>query len=145
MGIDVLIKLTSTINSANCEQEVNQYETDGKLYLKDGEIYLRYKEGSELGNTWTIVKWNPKHLDKVKIVRQGDIKAEQIFQKDYIHNTFYYNPHGRFAMKTITRDIQIAGNNQQGNIKLQYELFLNEQNVGEFNININYSEIANQN
>lgn len=144
MGIDVFIKIATIINDAS-QQEVNQYETDGKLYLKDDEIYLRYREGIELGNTRTIIKWNPKLLDKVKIVRQGDIRVEQIFQKDFVHDTFYYNPHGRFAMKTITRDIHIDSNNQQGNIKLVYELFLNEQSVGEFSININFSEIANQN
>lgn len=142
MGIDILVKLASTINNGS-QQEVNQFETDGKLYLKDDEIYLRYKESIDLGNTWTTIKWNPKQLDTVKIIRQGDIRAEQIFQKEFVHNTFYYNPHGRFAMKTITRDIHIGGNNQQGNIKLVYQLFLNEQNVGEFSININFSEIAN--
>lgn len=144
MGIDVLIRLASTINDGN-QQEVNQFETNGKLYLKDDEIYLRYKEGIDLGNTWTTIKWNPKQLDTVKIVRQGDIRAEQIFHKDFVHETFYYNTHGRFAMKTITRDIHIGGNDQQGDIKLVYQLFLNEQNAGEFSININFTEIANQN
>lgn len=141
MSVEVKFHIHTKIKHADGTKEEFTYQTDGNLYDKNNERFLRYKEQPELGNTWSILKWNSNSSpEKLSIIRQGEIKSNQLFQKGLLNKSLYHSPHGILDMETRTTQLRIEEKTStEGKISIQYNLTINKNVIGNYNIEINYS------
>jgi len=142
MSVEVDIKLKTRIVHANGEEEILSNQLRGTLYEKGDEFFLRYQEymGQDLGITWTTIRWNRKTESNVTILRQGDIKMKQVFDKNKVNLAQYHSPYGILDMKTITHELVIANCiPTSGRIELHYQLSINHQGVSEYWLEVEYS------
>ncbi len=141
MTKDVKIFIKTKIDYENTTKEFIEYQYKGKLYLKNNNKFLRYKEDckQELGNTWTTIKWSEVEKPyKVLLVRQGETKMKNVFQEGFKHISNYRSLHGSYKMEIITNKININKKVEAGNIKLYYKLQLNNLPIGDYILEIDY-------
>lgn len=140
IDITITTKIKYTDNTE--ENFKNLYE--GVIYNKSNEYYIRYQETIEqnLGNTWAIIKWKKKSdLNKIVIIRQGDIKANQTFSKGRKDISNYHNVNGDFEIEIDTNDVIIEiSSDDNGIINLDYQMTINSQLIGNYYLEINYSK-----
>jgi len=135
-GLEASIKIESNQIISHNFEEKNQYQINGKIYFNNHEYFIRYKE-PDLGNTWTIIKWNNLNVNKVSILRQGEIRTEQ-----KIYKANYRSPSGDIQLATFTKELSIRLLNKwEGNIFLAYELTSQGEYIGEYRIKINFKGI----
>lgn len=143
-GLDVSISVNSNQKTFDGSIERNDYLYTGKLYQKGNEYYLRYREFEELGNTWAIIKWNTE-AKAVSIIRQGDVKAEQLFKQDFTHQTTYRSPHGTFVFDISTAQLNIELlNEKEGRIYIEYKIDSSGQHIAEHKIEINFKSTKDE-
>lgn len=147
MGRQVIIRINSIITHISGEQETLNSEFIGSLYNKDGDLFLSYKEKKEeMGNTSTFVKWNIGGCPKVSIIRQGDVRMNQVFIKGYNHQSLYQSPNGALEMEIVTKGVTVPSKfDSMGQLSLLYELKLNKGIIGFYNLQLNYTEVEAQN
>ena len=140
MAQEIKIKIKTRIKDVMGEIEENTFVTEGSLYEKENELYIRYKEQQELGNTWTVVKWEKAKRNKprVSLIRQGDVRLTQVFQEGIKQPSRYQTPHGALDMNTITKSVVIEQGSDKGAISLDYELEINNGNVGDYYVVISF-------
>jgi len=141
MSREVKILVTTSIDYENEVKETMNNQYSGVLYFKGNDCFLRYKDNpnQELGNTWTIIKWNKYYKPyTVTLVRQGDIKMKQIFQEGYTHLSEYKGPFGNINLETITNGIDLTDNEDKGKIRLDYNMKINYQISGKYTLEVTY-------
>lgn len=140
MSAEVNIQIHSKTTYENGEIEQISYDTIGQAYKKDNYYFLRYKEDTQLqlGNTWTIVKWTmEEEQNEVVIIRQGDTKMKQVFKEGFTHQSNYQSQYGVLYMETVTNKIDIQLKTLfKGKINLKYELQIDNQTVGAYDLTI---------
>ncbi|MGD9677977.1 MAG: DUF1934 domain-containing protein [Vulcanibacillus sp.] len=141
MSREVKILVTTIIDYENEVKETMSNQYSGVLYFKGNDCFLRYKDNpkQELGNTWTIIKWNKYYTPYiVTLVRQGDIKMKQVFQEGYTYLSEYKGPFGNINLETITNDIAIIDNEDGGKIYLVYNMKISSQISGKYTLEVTY-------
>lgn len=135
-----LIRVKTKITLPDGANEEIVQNTEGTLYLKDNDYFLRYKEVNqeELGESWTTIKW-PITEQEVTIIRQGNIRMKQTFILHQEESGYYHTPLGVLDIKTKTSYVQIDIENKV--IVLDYELWVNQERAGRYEVNISYREI----
>lgn len=139
MGLDVLIKVNSEMRYANGQKETITQSYVGQLFDKENHYYLRYREKSELGDVWTNIKWSTYSPNNITIIRQGSIKATQIFKEGYSHNSLYQNQFVSFSLSTNTTKLEIDHRGNSGYIYVDYEISNEEQLLGYYSTKIEYN------
>ncbi len=138
---DVKVLVRTNINYHNSTNELIEYQYNGTQYLKKNNIFLRYKDNNnqDMGNTWTIVKWNEdENPTRVTLIRQGETRSKNVFQKGYKHIGEYYSLSLLFEMETTTKDLYIKKKANGGQILVNYNLKLNNQLIGNYIFEIDY-------
>ncbi|BEP27748.1 YwiB family protein [Helicovermis profundi] len=120
--MECFIRVNSTIIPAKGEKQVIEFDSEAKIYSKNGSIYILYSESeiSGMEGTKTLIK---AKKDKVVLKRNGSNISELIFEKGINHSQSYITPYGNFLMETLTERIDLNINeNLQGTLALEYEL-----------------------
>lgn len=139
----VNIQVDSNIKYENHDEEQMHLQYKGVLYLKNGVYYLRYKEDDalQIGNTSTTVKWKKGNTLEVIMIRQGDVKSNQVFMQGITSVSPYQTDFGTMEMKITTDSIEIQEESLfNGNIHIRYRLELQQQVIGSIQLNIHYEE-----
>jgi len=133
---DVQIDLIAThCVDGQTEQSVHRYQ--GKGVEKGLGWYITYKEQVEgAGEVMTTVKVSDRD---VHLLRQGALQMKQQFEKGSSHQAPYVSPHGRFTMEIHTHKLRVIRQEQEGRpleIRIAYQLWLNEQYAGDHDLTI---------
>jgi len=128
-GIDVRIELESRQDDG----EAARSALAGRLYARDGALFLRYAE--EGGRTRALLRWDGRTL---RLVRTGEVESAQTFDPGAVTGGHYRTPLGRFDLRTRTHRLKIRadGPGLPMTWSWAYRLEAGGVDAGEFVINL---------
>lgn len=138
MSLDVVINIYSVIEYADGQTEKVTQSFAGKLYAKENDFFLRYKEQSDLGDIWTTIKWSNSNPIDVTIIRQGNVRTSQKFKEGLTYQSLYQNSLISFPLTTRTRKLELNHKNESGLIYVDYDISNDGKLLGKYNIKIEY-------
>lgn len=133
----VKIVVTSRQDGEETVQEVT-----GEAFVRGDTAYIKYEEpdpGPTGGVTRTLVKISGGEL---KIMRHGEVEAEQTFQVGRRLPGFYRSPFTKFNLSTHTRSLETRLVGPYGHIAWEYDLYVYEELSGNFAISLHIQEEA---
>lgn len=140
---DITLKIVGKHIYENVEEDQLELVTEGKLYKKDGRIYLTYDESEFTGLEGCRTRLTLEE-GAVRMTRSGSavgIDTEICFEKGKRFSGFYDTPYGTVAMEVLTNDLK---NNvtPEGNgvIDIDYSISLKGLVEGRSRLNIEVSE-----
>lgn len=136
MKKDVLIHILSLIDNGENEDKI-EINTKGKVFEKDGAVYLGYKETDENGYDTNDVLI--KATDKsVTVNRLGNAKSSLIVEAGKRNLCSYATPYGNQMLGISGISVSL----KEGQISFCYELDLNNTLLSKNKLNITYEESA---
>jgi len=134
----VNIKLISTIRPIDGESETLEMWLDGQLINKADSLYLKYEEMQDEKTVRTTMK-----LDKERalIMRAGAVKMRlplNIFEQQIGH---YESEFGSMPLVTQTKNMLFTRHEMRGDFHVQYDLLMGGQNVGNYTLDITFTEV----
>lgn len=135
----VIAEIAST-HRLGKETEEQRYEVPAQWFDKEGAFYLLYEEPvDQLGQTRTTMKIDEQG---VLLIRHGDIEMRQLFRPGERTQGNYQSPHGRFTLETYTLAFSLQEDKDRIQLIWSYQLQLNEENLGEYRMEISVREDA---
>lgn len=134
----VNIKLISTIRPIDGESETFEMWLKGDLLEKAGSLYLRYEEVQEHQTIRTTMKLGEK---QALIMRAGAVKMRlplNIVEQQLGH---YENELGSVPLVTQTKKMTFTHQQGSGNFYVQYDLLMSGQSVGNYTLDITFTEV----
>ncbi|MFC5450439.1 DUF1934 domain-containing protein [Paenibacillus aestuarii] len=114
--------------------ETTVQKARGELYRKGDHSYIRYEEApNELGRTVTLIKLE---TDQIRIIRQGDVQAEQTFVPGEKRAGFYHTPQGRLELETETHELTSEAVHGIGVTRWSYDLYASGTHAGHYRIKL---------
>ncbi|MBC7765870.1 MAG: DUF1934 domain-containing protein [Hyphomonadaceae bacterium] len=125
---DVII---SVIGQHHMDDDTDQTElmTQGDFYKKGAHYYAVYKETMMTGmqGTTTTLKIG---THKLSLMRFGTTNTQMIFEKGQRHSCHYDTAHGMFTMDIFAHQVDIAVDENGGEIKVSYDMALDNIAMG---------------
>lgn len=124
---DITLKITGKQCIDDQEEDQLEFVTDGKLYEKDGSIFVVYEESEVSGmeGCKTTVKVEG---DTVKMRRIGAIgfNTELYFEKGKRFSSVYQTPYGPMDIEVLTNWVKngINPESMKGKIDIEYDVSL---------------------
>ena len=111
----------------------------GRHYKKNDKHYLLYDDiEEETGvKTKNTIKFNDNH---VEVMRKGIINGKLVFKKGENNQSLYSTPFGDMLLEVLTKDIALQQIEENINLKIDYELYANNNKVSDSRIEIDISE-----
>ncbi|BDH60568.1 hypothetical protein MTP04_06980 [Lysinibacillus sp. PLM2] len=137
---NVKIKLNSTIRPTEGDHESYELWLQGSFIRKSNKMYLRYEEVLDGKTIRTTVKMNDHNA---LILRSGGVKMRLPFNLQEKQNGHYDTEYGTLPLLTKTHRLTHVHNDNnsiEGNFNVQYDLIIGGQSVGEYQLEIQYSE-----
>lgn len=111
----------------------------GKHYIKNSKHYLLYDEideenGATIKNT---IKFNEEGAE---VMRKGIINGKLVFSKGNNNQSIYSTPYGDLFIEVLTKDIQLKQQQDNVNLKIDYELYANNSKVSDSKIEIDINK-----
>ncbi|MEX2104187.1 MAG: DUF1934 domain-containing protein [Bacilli bacterium] len=124
--------------------DVKPRQTTGQLQQMGDSLYLSYSEDeTEMGRTTTRYKFERKTSQGLTLIRSGDISMRQVFVPNEVTYGRYESPFGTFQMETTTKHTAFSWDGIKGEIKLDYRLRMNEDDLGRFRLHIKFEKVFN--
>ena len=136
----VKIRLQSTITPTDGESESYELWLQGSFIQKTDKMYLRYIEELDGKSIQTTVRINN---DKALILRSGGVNMRLPFNLEMKENGHYESQYGTLPLLTKTHQLTHEHNEQTsivGRFNVNYDLIIGGQSVGEYKMEIHYSE-----
>lgn len=133
MCVKINIKTTQYDNNGN--KDIIKISSTGKLYEKNGDIYILYKE-EETGISNTIKVSD----NQVSIKRFGNINSNMVFKNGEKNITKYRMQQGIFLIETYTNNLHInIYKNESMKIYIDYNIKIKDifEGRNEVDIEIN--------
>lgn len=133
MCVKINIKTTQYDNNGN--KDIIKISSTGKLYEKNGDIYILYKE-EETGISNTVKVSD----NQVSIKRFGNINSNMVFKKGEKNITKYRMQQGIFLIETYTNNLHInIYKNKSMKIYIDYNIKIKDifEGRNEVDIEIN--------
>lgn len=134
----VNIKLISTICPIDGESETIEMWLNGHLLEKTGSMYLRYDEVQEDKTISTTIKLGEK---QALIMRAGAIKMRlplNIVEQQIGH---YESEFASMPLVIHTKEMTFTKQAVSGNFYVQYDLLMSGQSVGNYTVDITFTEV----
>lgn len=111
----------------------------GKHYIKNSKHYLLYDEiddenGTRIKNTIKFTE------NGAEVLRKGIINGKLVFAKGKSNQSLYSTPYGDLFIEILTKDIQLKQQEDNVNLKIDYELYANNSKVSYSKIEIDISK-----
>lgn len=139
---DVVLNIKSSQLLSNWEhEEAVELITPGKLYHKNGNVYITYHEGSLTGmrNTETTLK---VERGRVTLTRTGDVYSEMVFENGFRHLSYYdMGEVGGMAIGVNARRVDTSFTDQGGLIDVEYAIEVENEYTGDNNILIEVKNV----
>lgn len=137
--VNILVKTEVTQ-----EEEFKEFliEVSGHMVVINDIIYLRYEEIIEGIDTSVPVTIKILPDGTVTLIRSGDVKMKLNFSYEEKKETTYATPYGMMSISTMTNHLHVSlkNNPQSGSVKIDYDLFAGEEQLGTYHLMINFSE-----
>lgn len=135
----VKLKIVTTITQQDTDPEQYELWSEGIIMQKRDQIYLRYEEVQEQQHMHTTVRFGQE--DAI-IIRNGDIKMRMPFVLGQAQKGHYNSEYGQLPIVTLTKEMKFEPSEslQNGRFYLQYELLIGGQSVGDYALELNYTE-----
>ncbi|MEK4228306.1 DUF1934 domain-containing protein [Solibacillus sp. FSL H8-0538] len=140
-GTEVKIKLVSSIIPTEGELETYEMWLQGTFVEKTGKPYLRYEEVQEDKTIRTTVKLTN---DQALIMRSGGVNMRLPLNTTQREQGSYESPYGSLPIETKTHQLAVEleqGSNVSGRFITQYDLIIGGTSVGNYTLEIHYSEV----
>lgn len=137
---NVKIKLNSTILPQDGEEEKYEMWLNGSFIEKKSKLYLRYNEVLDDKTIHTTVKMAN---DQALILRGGDVKMRLPFNTVQQERGHYDTQFGTIPLIVKTHQLKHEHQNSDminGTFTIQYDLIISDQSVGQYKLEIHYSE-----
>ncbi|MBP5427458.1 MAG: DUF1934 domain-containing protein [Clostridiales bacterium] len=143
MNKDVIISVRGIQTSPN-DKEANQMElvTEGKYYKKGNSYYITYKESKVTGmeGTTTMVKVCEDGL--VTLIRFGTVNTQFMFKEGKKYTSYYDTMYGTFIVDILTKTVSIDVDDRGGDIRVDYNIAIDDNKRGETDFYIKIREVA---
>lgn len=120
-------------------EETSLIETKNKAsyYFKKGSHYILYEEPVE--DFQGVIKNRIKITgnDKVEIKKSGLTDSHMIFEEGKNIQSLYRTPYGEMLMGVDTRQVLVRVEEEQIEVKLVYEIWVNEEPLSDCEIVMN--------
>lgn len=138
VGIQVKIKLVSSIIPTEGERETYEMWLNGFVVDKNGTHYLRYEETQEEHLIKTTVKLTD---DSSFIMRKGAVDMRMPLNPMQQERGHYNSPYGDLPITTKTYKLAVERTNYTGTFKTQYDLIIGGKSVGNYTLDISFTEV----
>ncbi len=117
----IWLSINSEIHKTGEPVEEYGFETEGKMYHKDGADYIMYLESelSGMKGDKTVLKFKDGRLT---MHRFGVHKSELAFEKNVKIESIYHTPYGNFDMLTLASKVDF--DMESGIVELVYRLVI---------------------
>ncbi len=137
----IKLHLHTSIDQAG-QHEEHTFDENGEVTQVGSSLYIRYFETSE-GQGLPVM---------VKVASDGTVQLSRGNSKTDSQVKLYFNskvptlanyrtPYGRIPLKTVTNNlvVKIKAQPLSGEINLMYQLFDQEQNIGDYRLRLLFS------
>lgn len=138
VGTDVKIKLVSSIIPTEGEQETYEIWLQGTFIEKSGTHYLRYEEIQDDQTIRTTVKLTD---EQAFIMRNGGINMRLPLNMAQQEHGRYESKFGSIPLMTETNQLSYERLETGGQFRTEYELIIDGSSVGNYTLEINYTEV----
>lgn len=138
MKKDVLIKI-SGLQVMEETGDTIEMMAFGKHYTENDNHYLLYEDIEEESGATTknTIQFNANH---VEVSRDGNVNGKLIFKKGENNQSLYSTPFGDMLLEVMTKDIALLEQDQSVDLKIDYELYANNNKVSDSRIEIHINE-----
>lgn len=137
---DIMIKITGKQVYDGIEEEHMEFVTEGKLYQRNGAVYMVYDESEVSGITGckTTLRLKGDSLRMKRIGRAG-YSSELYFEKGQRFNSIYETPYGPMEVEVLTQDVKDNFDRERlrGVIDISYDISIQGLAEGKNKIEIN--------
>lgn len=134
----VMIKMNGRqINRDSGEDEI-EFVTEGKLYRRNGTVYLLYDETELSGvpGCQTRLRLRDGEIQMKRIGEGAGTGTEILFEKGKRYTGFYDTPFGAIELEVLTNDVASEITDEGGNIEIDYDISLKGLAEGRNVLNI---------
>ncbi len=117
----VWLSIVSEIKKMGEPVEEYDFETEGKVFEKDGAQYIMYEESelSGMKGDKTVLKFKG---GVCTMHRYGVHRSELVFEQGQKSETIYHTPYGNFEMTTLAS--KVLYDCELGHVELDYRLII---------------------
>lgn len=138
MEKDVLITISGLQEETGPEGTV-EVAVSGEYYKRGETHYVKYQQYDQETDTTTDNMIKIKG-DTVEIKRSGVVSSNMVFKQNTIHNSFYDTVVGSMAIETRTGTVLVQEADHSMDVKLEYELYMNEAFISNCEVTIRIEE-----
>ena len=110
------------------------HRMQGRWYRKGDHAFVRYEETDpSLGRTATTMKYS---ADEIRIVRHGEIEAEQTYIPGRRLRGTYRTGQGMLALENLTHLIRTAQSQTEERIFWSYDLYIDDERIGTYELTV---------
>lgn len=124
---EITLKITGKQQYENTEEDQMEFVTDGKLYFRDGYIFIMYDESEVSGMEGykTTIKLDDKSV-KMRRIGQEGFNTELYFESGKRFNSMYETPYGPMGVEVLTDYVRCNFDEEKcrGSIDVQYQVSL---------------------
>lgn len=137
---DITLKITGKQQYEGIEEDQMEFVTDGKLYVRNGVVYIMYDETEVSGmeGCKTTISLGDR---SVKMRRTGEIgfNTELYFETGKRFNSIYETPYGPMGVEVLTDFVKNDFDLEkcQGSIDVQYQVSMEGLAEGRNRLTIN--------
>ena len=111
----------------------------GKHYIKNSKHYVLYDEidrenSSKVKNTIKFTE------NGAEVIRKGIVNGKLVFMKGKSNQSIYSTPYGDLFIEVLTKDVQLKQQQDNVNLKIDYELYANNNKVSDSKIEIDINK-----
>ncbi|MGE7092622.1 DUF1934 domain-containing protein [Lysinibacillus sp. NPDC048646] len=134
----VNIKLISTIRPIDGESETYEMWLNGHLFEKAESLYLKYEEVQEDKTIRTTMKLGK---EQALIMRAGAVKMRLPLNTVEQQIGHYESEFGSMPLVTRTKNMAFTRQAVSGDFYVQYDLLMGGQSVGNYTLDITFTEV----
>ena len=139
----ILLKFSSENDYTEGEADKVEFVTEGSLYEKSGKYYLKYTEmlgGDDKASKTTMKIEN----NKVTILRYGEVNTQMVLECGKKNMNYYETPCGSLLVGVTADTMSVNVGESRGEIKLNYDVEINNSLTSRNNVILTYEEIGGQ-
>lgn len=127
---EVLIDIKGTQVNEMGEEEVIEFSTIGRYYVKEQNYYIVYEETkmTEMDGTTTSIK---TEKNRVTLNRMGEVEHRQVFEASKLNESYYCTSVSKMLMGVIPSIVEVNLTDEGGSINLEYELEIGREKISK--------------
>lgn len=137
MTKDILISIKGLQFESGSDEAVEMI-APGEYYMRNGKHYVLYEEMAEgMDGSHDISKNTLKISEhSVEIMKKGGSNVHLVFQENQKNMTYYTTPFGQLLISIFTNHIAVKEKEDVIEVKLRYDLEINQSYVSDCEITI---------